>query len=179
MMNNPTAAPLSRRWQALWRHLWLDEKDARRWIGAAGLERLARRVQEGERAHGAEIRICVEAALPIRRLLHRCSPRARAIELFGRLGVGRTSNHRGVLLYVLLADRAIELVLDPVLHATVPAERWASVVQAAGPALMAGQPEQGLNAALEALNAVLGLYAASAPDIVPDRNELPDDLLVI
>ena len=76
------------------RHRWLDESDTRRTFGSDLLGRLTRRVAASERRHSGEIRICVEAGLPLsylwRHLWHktpiRLLCRERALSMFGRLG---------------------------------------------------------------------------------------------
>lgn len=172
-----SAPPARRSFACLWRHLWLDEHDARRDFGREALHRLTLAVQDSERQHQGEIRICVEAALPLSRLLTRCSARQRAQELYGRLGLGRTHSRKGVLLYLLLADRAIEIVADPALHGQVPKAAWetiiAAVQQRLGQQAQAG--EATLFEALASLDAVLRERLPKPPGDADGPNELPDE----
>ena len=168
-----------RTWGAFARHLWLDEHDARRLLGSAGLGRLTQQVRESETHHLGEIRLCIEAALPLRRLLCGCSPRARALELFARLGIGRTAGHNGVLVYLLLADRAIEIVVDPALQAAVAPDQWAATVALMQQHLANGAPEQGLAAALDRVDALLRQHAPASGAAPANPNELPDQPLIM
>lgn len=167
-----------RRGDVLWRHLWLDESDARRLLGRDGLGRLTQQVRDSELHHLGEIRICIEAALPLRRLLAGCSPRARAIELFTRLGVGKTGRRNGVLVYLLLADHAVEVVVDPALRAQVPDEQWQPVVAVVQRHFSAGEYEQGLAEAVNLVDTLLRRHVPAAGG-GSNPNELPDEPVVL
>jgi uncharacterized membrane protein len=168
------------------RHRWLDAGDARRAIPPEMVERLMRRVAASEVRHTGEIRICVEASLPVsylwRHLRHRQPIRSvvreRAVMMFSKLRVWDTAQNNGVLIYLLLAEHAIELVADRGLNQHVLAGEWQSMVQRMGVAFHEGRVEDGLTQALEEVSAVLVAHfpadrhetgTAAAP-----VNELPD-----
>ena len=174
-----TLAHHRRTWRVLWRHLWLDEHDAQRLLGPAGLARLTERVRASEAHHLGEIRVCIEAALPLRRLLAGSTPRQRAVELFKRLGVGRTVGRNGVLVYLLVADQAIEIVVDPALHAALPPDHWQTVVDLMQQHLGAGAVEQGLLAALDRVDAMLTQRVPAGVPGGTNPNELPDEPLLL
>ena len=96
------------------RHRWAGESS--RVVGPDMLKRLTQQVAKSEQKHSGEVRICIEAALPNSYLLRagsmRVITRQRALAQFGKLRVWDTENNNGVLIYLLLADRAIELVAD-------------------------------------------------------------------
>ncbi len=159
------------------KHRWLDERDTHRALGEGTLARLEARVQASEKCHSGEIRLCVEAGLPLSYLCKGLSARDRAIALFGKLRVWDTEANNGVLIYLLLADRAIEIVADRGLARHVSPEHWQHVVAAMGEAFRAGRHEQGLMAAIAAVDAVLAqhfpLAAGQAnPNELPDRVDL-------
>lgn len=162
----------------LWRHLWLDELDARRWIGRDGLARLAQQVRDSEAHHLGEIRVCIEAALPLPRLLQGQGPRARALALFERLGIGRTAGRNGVLVYLLLADQAIEVVVDPALQTLAPPAHWQPVVEAVQSHAAPGRHEEGLRQAIETVDRLLRRHVPAGPGAA-NPNELPDEPLVL
>ena len=91
----------------IWRHLWLDESDTRKAISREAAERLKHRVAASEQRHTGQVRICIEAALPLSYLWRNETPRQRAIAVFGKLRVWDTEHNNGVLIYLLLAERAI------------------------------------------------------------------------
>jgi len=156
------------------RHRWWDETDARRALGEAALARLAARVAQSESGHSGQIRLCVEAGLPLSYLWRGASARERALTLFGKLRVWDTEHNNGVLVYLLLADRAIEIVADRALARQVPEAVWRDILSQMRSAL----GRDGMEAALTlAIDAVDGLLRAGFPrgDGHPaGPNELPD-----
>lgn len=162
------------RLQRILRHRWLDETDTRRALPPSVLDRLAAHVADSERRHTGEIRIYVEAGLPLSYLWRGAKPRERAIAMFGKLGVWDTEQNNGVLVYLLLAEHAIEIVADRGLSRHVDQAQWQGIVQGMREAFRAGRYEDGL---LQAVDAVTGLLVRHFPPRAgtPDRNELPDE----
>jgi uncharacterized membrane protein len=159
----------------LLRHRWQD--DSRRAISREVVERLTQRVAASEKRHSGEIRIHVEAGLPASYLMRDATPRERAVAMFGKLRVWDTQHNNGVLIYLLLAERAIEIVADRGLNSRVPAEEWPRVVQAMRGAFREGRYEDGLNQAVDAVTALLvAHFPLAAGDANP--NELPDEPLL-
>jgi len=155
------------------KHRWRDETDTRRALNAQAVERLRERVAASERMHSGEIRVCVEAGLPLSYLWRGLSARDRAITMFGKLRVWDTAANNGVLIYLLLAEHAIEIVADRGLSQHVPAERWTQIVAGMRGAFRAGRYEQGLQEAVETVDALLREHFAVVPG-TPNVNELPD-----
>ena len=155
------------------KHRWLDETDARRALDDAALERLAARVQAGEARHRGEIRLCIEAGLPLSYLWRDAAPRERALSMFGKLRVWDTEHNSGVLIYLLLAEHAIEIVADRGLSRHVPPEQWRALTQGMSAAFKAGRFEEGLVEAIDAVDALLLQHFAQAAG-APNPNELPD-----
>lgn len=159
----------------LFRHRWME--DSSRAINAAALQRLQEKVSASERQHGGEIRICVEAGLPNSYLLRpgtmRAITRQRALSQFGKLRVWDTERNNGVLIYLLLAERAIELVADRGLNGCVSPQDWHDMVQRLGQALRQGQFEEGLAQAIEEVSMVLTQHFPLTAGQVR-TNELPD-----
>jgi uncharacterized membrane protein len=155
------------------RHRAFDETDTRRAIGPAVVGRLQQRVQQSERKHSGEIRICVEAGLPLSYLWRGLNARQRAVTMFGKLRVWDTEHNNGVLIYLLLAERAIEIVADRGLNQHVSDAQWSSIIATMREAFRAGRHEEGLNAAIDAVDALLSQHFALQPS-EPNPNELPD-----
>jgi len=156
------------------KHRRLDETDAQRMLGAAALQRLQARVAASERQHSGEIRLCIEAGLPLAELWHHTSARQRAVALFGQLGVWDTEHNNGVLIYLLLAERAIEIVADRGLVRQVPQAQWDALIDGMRAAFREGRFEDGLNQTIDAVDALLRRHFALAPGQA-NPNELPDD----
>lgn len=162
------------RFARILRHRWLDETDAARALDAAALARLEQRVAASERRHGGEIRLCVEAGLPLSYLWRGASPRERAITLFGKLRVWDTEQNNGVLVYLLLAERAIEIVADRGLDRHVGADEWRRLIEAMRGAFRAGRFEDGLAQAVDTVDALLVRHfplveGQANPNELPDR----------
>lgn len=159
------------------KHRWLDERDVRRALDAAALARIEQRVAASERRHTGEIRVCVEAGLPGSYLWKRLTARDRAITLFGKLRVWDTEADNGVLIYLLLAEHAIEIVADRGLNRHVSHDRWQGIVEGMRAAFRAGRFEEGLNAAVDAVDALL-VQHCPARDGEANPDELPNAPLI-
>ena len=158
----------------LLKHRLFDEDDARRLLGKDALARIEARVAESEKRHSGEIRVVVEAGLPFSYLRRNATPRDRAVALFGKLGVWDTERNNGVLIYLLLAEHAIEIVADRGLNRArrrrPSGRRSPASMQSA---FQEGDFEAGLLRAVDAVDALLVRHFAALPGDV-DINELPD-----
>jgi uncharacterized membrane protein len=106
--------------------------------------------------------------------LRRDAPvRERAVMLFGKLRVWDTEHNNGVLIYLLLAEHAIEIVADRGLARRVDPGEWQRITTSMSTAFKSGQFEAGLNEAIDAVDALLLRHFALAPGEV-NPNELPD-----
>jgi uncharacterized membrane protein len=168
------ASTFTSRLRRLLRHRWLDEDDTRKAIPPAMVERLMRRVAASEGRHSGEIRICVEASLPSSYIWRDATPRERALAMFGKLRVWDTQDNNGVLIYLLLAEHAIEIVADRGLSSRVPPAEWSAMVQRMGDAFRQGRFEEGLTQALEEVSALLVRHFPAAAGAA-NPNELPDE----
>lgn len=159
----------------LLRHRWAEGR-MHSAVPDALLERLGRRVTASEQRHSGEIRICVEAGLPLSYIWRDASARERAVALFGKLRVWDTEHNNGVLIYLLLADHAIEIIADRGLMHAIPADTWEKLVQEMGTAFHDGHYEDGLTHALAHVTALLHQHFATGPGdpAFADSNDLPD-----
>ncbi|MDP3165303.1 MAG: TPM domain-containing protein [Hydrogenophaga sp.] len=162
------------------KHRWIDRSDTVRAVPDDMAERIARRVAASEGRHTGEVRLCVEASLPLSYLwrIGSATPlpavvRERALTWFGRLRIWDTEHNNGVLIYVLLAEHAIEFVADRALSRRVRPEEWQAIVDRLASRLRSGEFEDGLTQALEEVSALLvANFPAEAGVVRP--NELPD-----
>jgi len=145
------------------RHRWADLSDVRSVLDAAALQRIEQRVAASERRHRGEIRVCVEAGLPWSYLWKRLAARDRAIMMFSKLRVWDTADDSGVLIDLLLAEHAIEIVADRGLNAHVSPAQWQAIVETMRDAFRARRFEDGLNAAIDAVDGLLERHFASVP----------------
>ncbi|MDB5868703.1 MAG: hypothetical protein JWP96_1035 [Polaromonas sp.] len=170
----------------LFKHLWLDVSDTERAIAPELARRLAERVASSEQRHSGQIRICVEASLPASYLwrLDRekntlaSLTRQRAVMMFSKLRVWDTEHNNGVLIYLLLAEHAIEIVADRGLTRHVDAAQWQAMVARMASAFRDKRYEDGLTQALEETSAVLVAHFARTQALKDHPNELPDTPLL-
>ncbi len=154
------------------RHLAFAPWRVRRAFPRATLAAIAAAIHAAEQTHGGEIRFAVEGALDLPELWRGVSARTRAMEVFAQLHVWDTEHNDGVLIYLLLADRGVEIVADRGLRTRVDADEWAQVCRGMEAMLRANRFEA---AALHGVAEVGALLARQAPPRPADkRNELPD-----
>ena len=162
-------------WRRLLRHGRMDKHDLARALDAAALSRVQAAVAASEAQHSGEIRVSVEAGLPLSYLQRGLGSRERAVMLFGKLRVWDTEHNNGALIYLLLADHAIEIVADRGLTRHVPQAQWDALVASMRTAFAAGRFEAGLLQAVAAVDALLRSHFALAPGEA-NPNELPDSV---
>ena len=159
----------------LLRHLVLPDWWVLRAFPEPVLRTIERAVSVSERTHLGELRIVVEASPPLHGVLRRQSPRARAIELFSQLGVWDTEHNSGVLIYVQLIDRCVEIVADRGINSKVGEAFWDAVCRRLESAFREGQFERGT---LQALNEITAALAEHFPATGDNPDELPDPPVV-
>jgi len=158
------------------RHLFA-EGSARRRFPARILDAIQHAVADGEKRHAGQVMFAVEGALPLRDLARGRSARARAREVFAHLRVWDTRHNCGVLIYVLLADHAIEILADRGIAAKVDESGWKSIAAQMQARFAAGEFERG---AIDGVSAVGELLAKHFPaDGTSRGNELPDRPVVL
>lgn len=175
-----TSAASAMRWQRpgrFFRHLATDHGSARRAFPAASLATIEAAIAEGEQRHRGQVRFVVEASLPLARVLRRLAPRERALEVFGGTHVWDTEENCGVLVYVLLADRAVEIIADRGIHARVGAGAWEAVCRKMEEAFRRGRFADGAAVGIAEINALLAQHYPRDGRAGP--NELPDKPLVL
>lgn len=156
------------------KHLFLPPWFARRAFPPAALKKIEETIKASEQRHRGEIRFAVETTLPVPHL--RRSARERARQVFALLDVWDTEENTGVLIYVQLVDRKIEIVADRGITARVSQSEWDEVCRAMEARF---RNREYLAGALEAINAVTRILERHFPARGANPNELPDKPAVI
>ena len=163
------------------KHLWLDASDAKAALPPDMLQRLTHQIAASEGRHTGQIRIYVEPALPVSYLWRfgRSSTmkeltRQRAVMQFAKLLLWDTEHNNGVLIYLQLAEQAIEIVADRGVNRQVSAQDWHAMAQRMSAAFCTGQFEDGLTQAIDEVSSVLVAYFPAAPGSKP-INEQPNE----
>jgi uncharacterized membrane protein len=158
------------------RHLFTPDWVVRRSFPRQVMLRIEQAIRESEKSHNGELRFAVEASLPTASLLMGITPRQRAREVFGRLGVWDTELNSGVLIYLQLVDRDIEILADRGISAKVDQATWESICHRMEAAFRAGEFEAGT---VEGIREITVLLARHFPPGGANMNELPDEPVVL
>ena len=158
-----------------WRHAVTDRGHVAGTFPSAALDRIEQTIAAAEARHAGQIVFAIEPALPVARVLAKLSPRERALEIFGLLRVWDTEDNNGVLVYLLLADRDVEIVADRGIHRHVGDAAWQDVCWRMETAFRDGRYEEGALAGVEAISDLL----ARAFPRGDGSNELPNRPIVI
>ena len=153
------------------KHLLLNRWRVRRAFPRQALANIEKAIKASEAAHSGQIRFAVEGALDGAPLFRDQSARDRAIDVFGELRLWDTTHDNGVLIYLLLADRDVEIVADRGLNAKVTHEEWEQVCRAMEAELRAGHHAP---AVMEGVRRIATLMARHFPPRAREENELPD-----
>src|SRR6186713_3417250 len=153
------------------RHLFATRAGTRRRFPVALLESIVQAITAAEARTSGEIRFVVETALEPGEVWAGLTPRERAIQTFSDLHVWNTELRNGVLIYVLVADRDVEIVADRGAAAVIPPADWEAVCRQMEEHFRAGRFAAGAIAGVEAVG---GLLERHFPRASADRDELPN-----
>lgn len=165
-----------RRLQRLARHLITEHWSVSRVFPEHAMAAIEQAIATSEKKHSGEIRFAVEASLSLVAVSKGLSPRARALEVFSRLRVWDTENNNGVLIYLLLADRDVEIIADRGIHGKVGEVAWQKICSKMEEAFRSGDFTRGVELGIREISALLEQHF---PAREQDRNELSDKPVVI
>ena len=158
------------------RHLLLTHWQVNKAFPRRTMIAIERAIEAGESRHVGEIRFAVEGALDVAPLFKGQSARERAIDVFSQLRIWDTEHNNGLLIYVLLADRAVEIVADRGISSRVGAHEWGGICRAMETAFKQGNYEGGVPSGIQAVTQHL---SAHFPASGAGRNELPDKPVIL
>jgi uncharacterized membrane protein len=160
-----------------WRNLITPPWVVSQHFPAKAMLAIEKAIRKSEALHGGQICFAVEAALDLRPLLAGQTARERAIEVFSLLGVWDTEANNGVLIYLLLAERDVEIVADRGIASRVGHERWEAICQEMEGHFRAGRFARGAVAGVGAVGAELAKYYPHTAG--SRRNEIPDRPVIL
>jgi len=163
-------------WQRLLRHLCTTAARTRVLFSRAVLAQIETAIGAAEAQHSGEIRFVVETALPPLAVWHGVTARERALHAFSHLRIWDTQANNGVLIYVLRADRAVEIVADRGISARVSEAEWQAVCREVEQHYRAGRYAEGSSAAVAGVARLLGEHF---PPGGSGTNELPNQPLLL
>jgi uncharacterized membrane protein len=160
----------------LLRHLTITARHGRRAFPESSLKAIQQAIAHGEKKHRAEVRLMIEASLPLHEVWAGLTPRQRARELFSEYCIWDTEENCGILIYINLADHDVEIITDRAVGRVLDHETWESICQLMTSGYRQGNFESSTVAAIERLNDLL-------QEVFPDRgastNQLPNRPLML
>ncbi len=158
------------------RHLLVSDRQVKKAFPPSALNQIEQAIKASEALHAGEIRFAVEGALDGAPLYRGQSARERAIDLFSQLRVWDTRHNTGVLIYLLLADRDVEIVADRGIDAVVGSQAWTEVCRQMEAAFGQSNFEGGVMSGVQAVTQHLVRHF---PSDSGNTNELPDQPVVL
>lgn len=164
------------RMKRYWQNLTTTAFALRRAFPPPVLGAIEAAIHASESGHGGEVQFAIESALNVSELRRGVTARDQAVRAFADLGVWDTENNNGVLIYVLLAEHAIEIVADRGYRGRVTDEEWRGICTEMQQAFAAGRFREG---ALAAIDAVTTVIAAEYPRAASDVDERPNRPVIL
>ena len=153
------------------RHLFATHWGTRRRFAPEVLVRIEQALRRIEGQHAGELRFAVETAFDLPEIWYGVTPRQRALQVFGQLGVWDTEDNNGVLIYVLMADHDVEIIADREIAARVSQAEWDAVCRDMEDHFRAGRFAEGSETGITAVGRLLGKHF---PGRRGDRDEQPN-----
>lgn len=157
--------------QRIFKHLITGSMAVKTAFPAHSLHAIEQAIREAEAKHAGQVRFAVEASLDITALWHNQTASERAIDIFSQLRVWDTEHNNGVLIYLLLADRDVEIVADRGIHTKLGKAGWEEICLEMESAFQLGNFEAGVIKGIHSVSSHLQRYFPKKSTSV---NELPD-----
>lgn len=158
------------------KHLFTTHWQVNKYFPTTTLDAIEQEIKSSEMSHAGEIRFVVEAVLDPASLFKDQSAQARAIDVFSQLRIWDTEHNNGLLIYLLLADHAVEIIADRGIHAKVGEEEWQRICRVMESDFRQGNFKGGV---IMGVNAVTQHLAKHFPRAADDKNELSDRPLIL
>ncbi|MDY7537852.1 TPM domain-containing protein [Undibacterium sp. 5I1] len=158
------------------KHLMMTHWQVNSHFNQVLLSRIEKAIKQSEMAHVGEIRFVVEGALDGMLLFQGQTARERALDVFSHLRMWDTENNNGVLIYLLYADRDVEIIADRGIHSKVQAGQWSLICRQMETAFKNGNYENGAISGIHAVTLSLAEHFPAEDDV---KNHLPDRPLIL
>lgn len=160
----------------IFKHLLHQPMQVHRRFPAKTMQEIESAIHAAEKHHVGELCVAIEGALELPELLRGLTGRERALQVFSSLRVWDTEANNGVLIYLLLADRDVEIIADRGIHQRIAAGEWDKVCRAMEAMLRQNQYEAAI---LQGVTLVGALLQQHFPATGAKHNELPDRPVVV
>lgn len=155
----------------IFKHLMSARWQIRRRLPSRSMHTIKAAIRDSEKLHMGELRFAVEAGLDWPELFAGITSHERALEVFSHLRVWDTEHNSGVLIYLLLADRKIEIVADRGIYSRVEKVAWINICKDMERRLRNAEYEQGV---LLGIAAITQLLQQNFPAQTHNPNDLSD-----
>jgi uncharacterized membrane protein len=157
------------------RHATATHWRTRMLFPSATLDAIEQAIARAELTHAGELRFAIETALTPLHIWQEVAPRARALDVFSQLRVWDTEGNNGVLIYVQLADRNVEIIADRGFHGRVSPAEWEAVCRLMEEHYRAGRFQVGSIAGVDAIGNLLARhFPRASAKLARSPNQLPD-----
>lgn len=156
----------------VWRHFVTTTSVAKRAFPPATLDAITAAVMAGEQTHRGEIRLVVEKSLPLAAVWAGVTNRQRALAMFAECGVWDTADNSGVLIYVNLAERKVDIVADRGIDCCIDSATWQAICGTMTTGFAQGNFHDSTLAAIARVNELLRTHfpaSGKRPNELPDR----------
>ena len=158
------------------KHMFSHPWQVKSHFSAEALRNIEKAISVSEKTHAGEIRFVVEAGLHPYEILCKKTPKKRAIELFGRLNIWDTEHNNGVLIYLLLADRDVEIVADRGIDKRVGHDGWEEICREMEALFKKAEFEAGVLRGITHISAALQQHF---PQLGASKNEVSNKPLIM
>ncbi|RYY73412.1 MAG: hypothetical protein EOO52_18610 [Gammaproteobacteria bacterium] len=160
----------------IFKHTLRTQWYLRKYFTTAALESIEKEIAQSETQHSGEIRFVVEGALDGAPLFKDQSAHERALDIFSQLRIWDTQNNNGLLIYLLLADHAVEIIADRGINAKVDKNEWQTICRSMQSKFAQGNFHEGV---VQAIRSVTKHLVEHFPVSAHDENELPNKPVVL
>lgn len=162
------------------RHIFIPHWRVKQAFSHQALRNIEHAITASETRHSGQIRFAVEANLSLHQLLCHFSPKKRAIQVFSDLRVWDTAQNNGVLIYLLMADRDVEIVADRGIHQQVGSDGWEAICKQMESQFKLGHFEVGVLEGIESISRHLTQFSPPAFSVYKvQKNELSDQPVIL
>ena len=133
-------------------------------------------IQSSEEKHRAEIRVAVESNFNFSQIYHKMTTLERAINVFSNLQIWDTEENNGVLVYILLVERKIEIIADRGIYKKLGKDYWANVNQEMVTHFKKQEYKEGV---LYAISQITKEMMTLFPKRGEDPDELPNSVVIL
>ena len=162
--------------QRFLKHTFAGRRLVRSYFPKKVLKAIEEEIKSSEEQHRAEIRVAVEANFNFSQIYQKMTSLDRAVQVFSDLRIWDTRENNGVLVYILLVERKIEIVADRGIYKKLGKDYWAQVNQQMVKYFKEKKYKEGVIYSLkEITNEMVKLFPKQGED--PD--ELPDSVVIL